>query len=580
MIADVEDYVGSGEVSGRDLGDVRRLLDTAEQSEARKVDLAIVLCEEIGRFPTRHRASALNLLGVLCLWRNRLKEAEAAFLQALSEPDVDEDSRIARASAHLQPRLRPAAQRRAREGREVGAALAGALRGARHRPLPRALRALLLLAPPERSRACTTPATLSANLLALNDGTPPHRRDVRAREQQADPRRLPRLAAPRRAPGDRLGRLMPLHLTDVACLEWVRQPPDRARARDDRRRRDPPVGMRRVPQEGGGLRGARAVVPPLRVADVPPDRAADRAGDQVGGHRARRSPGSWRSLRRPSERPQPAKSSDARTYVSLQNAHVTRLCSGYEVWPSGGPISFSTLIARSREQRHEKRHGPRVEDLARDADSGKHEAQRARRGRAATGGPARRGRRPRPRGARTRRGRRPGSAWRRTPIGGRELGLVPVVDQEPRRDLLRLAERSLEVARDVAVREAGDTLVEDALRSVLRMTWRRPTLPRPSTNDRGAPVETADRLLARVAAEVELRVHLDQVALDRAFAPRLDRQPLVVLQIRPEEDCRDGGAGQDLGAHPAATGGGIRPRRPSPRRRSGEAGSGARGGSR
>jgi tetratricopeptide (TPR) repeat protein len=99
MIADVEDYVGSGEVSGRNLGDVRRLLDTAEQSEARKVDLAIVLCEEIGRFPTRHRASAMNLLGVLRLWRNRLKEAEAAFLQALSEPDYDEDSRIARASA-------------------------------------------------------------------------------------------------------------------------------------------------------------------------------------------------------------------------------------------------------------------------------------------------------------------------------------------------------------------------------------------------------------------------------------------------------------------------------------------------
>jgi tetratricopeptide (TPR) repeat protein len=99
MISDVEDYTGSGVVSGHDLGDVRRLLDSAQRKEERKVDLAIVLCEEIGRFPTRHRASALNLLGVLRLWRNRLKEAEAAFLQALSEPDVDEDSRIARASA-------------------------------------------------------------------------------------------------------------------------------------------------------------------------------------------------------------------------------------------------------------------------------------------------------------------------------------------------------------------------------------------------------------------------------------------------------------------------------------------------
>jgi hypothetical protein len=99
MIADVEDYVGSTEVSGRDLGDVRRLLASAAQDEARKVDLAIVLCEEIRRFPTRHRASALNMLGVLHLWRNRLPDAEAAFLQALSEPDADLDSRIARASA-------------------------------------------------------------------------------------------------------------------------------------------------------------------------------------------------------------------------------------------------------------------------------------------------------------------------------------------------------------------------------------------------------------------------------------------------------------------------------------------------
>jgi hypothetical protein len=100
MIADVEDYTGSGDVAGRDLGIVRKLLDQAERKEERKVDLAIVLCEEITRFQTRHRSSALNLLGVLLLWRNRLKEAEAAFLQALSEPDVDDDSRIARASAH------------------------------------------------------------------------------------------------------------------------------------------------------------------------------------------------------------------------------------------------------------------------------------------------------------------------------------------------------------------------------------------------------------------------------------------------------------------------------------------------
>src|SRR5262249_25569128 len=87
------------EVSGRDLGDVRKLFEEVEQAHARKVDLAIVLCEEIGRFPTRHRASAFNMLGVLQLWRNRLKESEAAFLRALAEPDVDEDSRIARASA-------------------------------------------------------------------------------------------------------------------------------------------------------------------------------------------------------------------------------------------------------------------------------------------------------------------------------------------------------------------------------------------------------------------------------------------------------------------------------------------------
>jgi tetratricopeptide (TPR) repeat protein len=99
MISDVEDFTGSGEVSGHDLDDVRRLLDSSQSKEERKVDLAIVLCEEISRFQTRHRASALNLLGVLRLWRSRLKEAEAAFLQALSEPDVDEDSRIARASA-------------------------------------------------------------------------------------------------------------------------------------------------------------------------------------------------------------------------------------------------------------------------------------------------------------------------------------------------------------------------------------------------------------------------------------------------------------------------------------------------
>jgi hypothetical protein len=100
MVSDVEDFVGSGEVSGRDLGDVRRLLDSAARSEERKVDLAIVLCQEVARFQSRHRASALNLLGVLQLFRNRLKEAETAFLQALSEPDYDEDSRVARASAH------------------------------------------------------------------------------------------------------------------------------------------------------------------------------------------------------------------------------------------------------------------------------------------------------------------------------------------------------------------------------------------------------------------------------------------------------------------------------------------------
>jgi tetratricopeptide (TPR) repeat protein len=100
MVADVEDFVGSGEVSGHDLSDVRRLLDSAERSEERKVDLAIVLCQETSRFQSRHRASALNLLGVLRLWRSRLKEAEAAFLQALAEPDYDQDSRVARASAH------------------------------------------------------------------------------------------------------------------------------------------------------------------------------------------------------------------------------------------------------------------------------------------------------------------------------------------------------------------------------------------------------------------------------------------------------------------------------------------------
>jgi tetratricopeptide (TPR) repeat protein len=99
MIADVEDFTGSDEVSGRNLGTVRKLLDQAESSEDRKVDLASVLCEEIARFQTRHRASALNLLGVLRLWRNRVQEAETAFMQALSEPDFDEDSRIARASA-------------------------------------------------------------------------------------------------------------------------------------------------------------------------------------------------------------------------------------------------------------------------------------------------------------------------------------------------------------------------------------------------------------------------------------------------------------------------------------------------
>jgi tetratricopeptide (TPR) repeat protein len=99
MIADVEDYVGTDEVGGQNLGVVRKLFDQAERNEERKVDLAAVLCEEIARFPTRHRASALNLLGVLRLWRNRVAEAENAFVQALGEPDHDDDSRIARASA-------------------------------------------------------------------------------------------------------------------------------------------------------------------------------------------------------------------------------------------------------------------------------------------------------------------------------------------------------------------------------------------------------------------------------------------------------------------------------------------------
>ena len=229
MIADVEDFVGSGEVSGRDLGDVRRLLDSADAdrgAQGRSRDRALRGNRRASR--RRHRASALNLLGVLHLWRNRLKEAETAFLQALSEPDFDEDSRVARASAlcnlgyaqQLAGDLEKAVKSARRSQalcEEIGidpfhalfARFYFDLLRTRRRPRRRPRRARAAARARRRRAAPLQDRSLLENNKPILDAF--RRSPLAARA--SGPARIVPLSQPGSAAE---------HLTDVACLEWVR----------------------------------------------------------------------------------------------------------------------------------------------------------------------------------------------------------------------------------------------------------------------------------------------------------------------------------------------------------------------
>ncbi|HYC76960.1 MAG TPA: tetratricopeptide repeat protein [Planctomycetota bacterium] len=100
MLDDAEDFVGEAGVGDVRFEDVRSLIERAETSREKKLDLARVLCEGVLRFETRHLAAASNLLGVIHLWQNRPDDAEQSFLRTLAAPARDQDDRVFKAFAH------------------------------------------------------------------------------------------------------------------------------------------------------------------------------------------------------------------------------------------------------------------------------------------------------------------------------------------------------------------------------------------------------------------------------------------------------------------------------------------------
>lgn len=101
MVDDAEDWVGSTEVAGHDMGQFRDVLDSATATRERKLDVAARICESVSRLATRHLPRSLNLLGAVRLWKSDLDGAEEAFLRSLACRDPDEDGRRAQMFAHV-----------------------------------------------------------------------------------------------------------------------------------------------------------------------------------------------------------------------------------------------------------------------------------------------------------------------------------------------------------------------------------------------------------------------------------------------------------------------------------------------
>jgi tetratricopeptide (TPR) repeat protein len=100
MLNDAEDFAGEPTVGDVALDDVRGLLDRAEMSKEKKLDMARLLCEQIVRFDSRHTAVACNLLGVIHHWQGRHDEAERAYLRTLAAPVRETSDRSFKAFAH------------------------------------------------------------------------------------------------------------------------------------------------------------------------------------------------------------------------------------------------------------------------------------------------------------------------------------------------------------------------------------------------------------------------------------------------------------------------------------------------
>jgi hypothetical protein len=100
LVDEAEDFVGEAKVGDVAFETVRELIDRAEMSREKKLDLARLLCEQILRFDTRHVALASNLLGVIHLWQDRRDDAERAFLRTLAAPAKTVEERDFKAFAH------------------------------------------------------------------------------------------------------------------------------------------------------------------------------------------------------------------------------------------------------------------------------------------------------------------------------------------------------------------------------------------------------------------------------------------------------------------------------------------------
>ncbi len=84
MIDDAEDYAGSARVGGMDLEELREQLEDAETGAGLRNDLALDLFHRVTGLDSRYEAEAWNWIGALRYGQERLDEAEAAFLKALS----------------------------------------------------------------------------------------------------------------------------------------------------------------------------------------------------------------------------------------------------------------------------------------------------------------------------------------------------------------------------------------------------------------------------------------------------------------------------------------------------------------